>query len=135
MKEDFFVILQRLLTKGCSNEGRETLETTLLKKGINIINFITLNKMHLSTEEKQAIFEKYGQGKNDTGSPESQIALFSIRIKHLTEHLKNNHKDHTTARALKALVGQRRSLLDYLIRKDINRYRAIIAKKELGIRR
>ena len=49
--------------------------------------------MHLSTEEKQAIFEKYGQGKNDTGSPESQIALFSVRIKHLTEHLKDNHKD------------------------------------------
>lgn len=91
--------------------------------------------MHLSTEEKQAIFEKYGQGKNDTGSPESQIALFSVRIKHLTEHLKDNHKDHTTARALKMLVGQRRSLLDYLIRKDINRYRAIIAKKELGIRK
>ena len=91
--------------------------------------------MHLSTEEKQAIFEKYGQGKNDTGSPESQIALFSIRIKHLTEHLKQNHKDYTTARALKSLVGQRRSLLDYLIRKDINRYRAIIAKKELGTRK
>lgn len=91
--------------------------------------------MHLSTEEKQEIFEKYGSGKTDTGSPESQIALFSIRIKHLTEHLKTNRKDHTTARALKALVGQRRKLLDYLIRKDITRYRAIIAKKELGIRK
>ncbi|MDE5662891.1 MAG: 30S ribosomal protein S15 [Muribaculaceae bacterium] len=91
--------------------------------------------MHLSTEEKKEIFAKYGQGANDTGSPESQIALFSIRIKHLTEHLKNNHKDYATARALKALVGQRRSLLDYLIRKDINRYRAIIAQKELGIRK
>ncbi|MBO4965144.1 MAG: 30S ribosomal protein S15 [Muribaculaceae bacterium] len=91
--------------------------------------------MHLTKEQKEEIFEKYGQGKNDTGSPESQIALFSIRIAHLTEHLKKNHKDHTTARALKALVGQRRSLLDYLIRKDINRYRAIIAKKELGIRK
>lgn len=91
--------------------------------------------MHLSTEEKQAIFEKYGKGKTDTGSPEAQIALFSIRISHLTQHLKSNHKDYTTARALKSLVGQRRSLLDYLIRKDINRYRAIIAKKELGIRK
>ena len=91
--------------------------------------------MHLSTEEKKEIFAKYGQGANDTGSPESQIALFSVRIKHLTEHLKANHKDYATARALKALVGQRRSLLDYLIRKDINRYRAIIAKKELGILR
>ena len=58
-----------------------------------------------------------------------------MRIKHLTEHLKQNHKDHATARALKALVGRRRRLLDYLIRKDINRYRAIIAQKELGIRK
>lgn len=91
--------------------------------------------MHLSAEEKKKIFETYGQGPTDTGSPESQIALFSVRIKHLTEHLKSNHKDHTTARALKSLVGQRRSLLNYLIRKDINRYRAIIAKKELGIRK
>ena len=65
--------------------------------------------MHLSAEEKKHIFETYGQGPTDTGSPESQIALFSIRIKHLTEHLKENHKDFTTARALKALVGQRRS--------------------------
>ncbi len=91
--------------------------------------------MHLSSEEKKAIFEKYGEGANDTGSPESQIALFSVRIKHLTEHLKSNHKDYATARALKALVGQRRRLLDYLIRKDINRYRAIFAQKELGIRK
>lgn len=105
----------------------------LLPHMFNIL--ITLNKMHLSSEEKKKIFETYGTGANDTGSPESQIALFSVRIKHLTEHLKNNHKDYTTARALKALVGQRRSLLDYLIRKDINRYRAIIAKKELGIRK
>lgn len=87
--------------------------------------------MHLSSEEKVEIFEKYGQGKTDTGSPEAQIALFSVRIAHLTEHLKSNHKDYTTARALKALVGKRRRLLDYLIRTDINRYRAIIAKKEL----
>ena len=65
----------------------------------------------------------------------SRNALFSVRIKHLTEHLKENHKDFVTARSLKALVGQRRRLLDYLIRKDINRYRAIIAKKELGIRK
>ncbi len=91
--------------------------------------------MHLSTEEKQQIFETEDQGRTDTDSPESQIALFSVRIKHLTEHLKANHKDHATERALKMLVGQRRSLLDYLMRKDINRYRAIIAKKELGIRK
>ncbi len=91
--------------------------------------------MHLSTEEKKQIFAEYGNGEGDTGSPESQIALFSKRIQHLTEHLKKNHKDHATARALKMLVGRRRSLLDYLIRKDINRYRAIIAQKELGIRK
>ena len=91
--------------------------------------------MYPSAEEKAKIFETYGTGKTDTGSPESQIALFSIRIKHLTEHLKSNHKDYATARSLKAMVGQRRRLLDYLIRKDINRYRAIIAKKELGIRK
>ena len=91
--------------------------------------------MHLSTEEKVQIFEKYGKGKTDTGSPEAQIALFSIRIAHLTQHLKSNHKDHTTERALKMLVGKRRRLLDYLMRKDINRYRAIIAQKELGIRK
>ena len=91
--------------------------------------------MHLNSDEKVEIFEKYGKGKTDTGSPEAQIALFSVRIAHLTQHLKSNHKDHTTARALKALVGKRRRLLDYLIRKDINRYRAIIAQKELGIRK
>ncbi|MGM9863683.1 MAG: 30S ribosomal protein S15 [Lepagella sp.] len=91
--------------------------------------------MHLSNEEKADIFEKYGKDRNDTGSPESQIALFSVRIAHLTQHLKENHKDHATQRALKALVGKRRALLDYLIRKDIQRYRDIIAKKELGIRK
>jgi small subunit ribosomal protein S15 len=91
--------------------------------------------MYLSKEKKQEIFEKYGKSNTDTGSPESQIALFSYRISHLTEHLKSNHKDYTTARALKALVGKRRSLLDYLKKKDINRYRAIIAQKELGIRK
>lgn len=92
-------------------------------------------RMHLNSDEKIEIFEKYGKGKTDTGSPEAQIALFSVRIAHLTEHLKSNHKDHTTARALKSLVGKRRRLLDYLIKKDINRYRAIIARKELGIRK
>lgn len=92
-------------------------------------------EMHLNSEEKIKIFEKYGKGATDTGSPEAQIALFSIRIAHLTQHLKANHKDHTTERALKMLVGKRRRLLDYLMRKDINRYRAVIAQKELGIRK
>jgi small subunit ribosomal protein S15 len=94
-----------------------------------------LKEMYLTTEKKQEIFEKYGKSNTDTGSPEAQIALFSYRISHLTEHLKSNHKDYTTQRALKMLVGKRRRLLDYLIRTDINRYRAIIAQKELGIRK
>lgn len=91
--------------------------------------------MALNPAEKAAIFEKYGKNVADTGSPESQIALFSIRIAHLTEHLKSNHKDHATERTLKMLVGKRRRLLDYLIKKDIQRYRNVIAQKELGIRK
>ena len=91
--------------------------------------------MNLDSEKKKEIFETYGKSNTDTGSPEAQIALFSYRIAHLTEHLKSNHKDHSTERALKMLVGKRRRLLDYLIKVDINRYRAIIAQKELGIRK
>lgn len=89
--------------------------------------------MYLTKEEKEKIFEKYGKGKNDTGSAEGQIALFTYRINHLTEHLKKNHKDFNTERSLVRLVGKRRSLLDYLIKKDILRYRAIV--KELGLRK
>ena len=70
---------------------------------------------------------------NDTGSPESQIALFTYRIKHLSEHLKKNRKDFNTERSLVKLVGKRRDFLDYLIKTDIERYREIIAK--LGIRK
>ena len=91
--------------------------------------------MYLDSEKKKEIFGTYGASNTDTGSPEAQIALFSYRISHLTEHLKVNKKDHTTQRALKMLVGKRRKLLDYLMRKDINRYRTLIAKKELGIRK
>ncbi len=91
--------------------------------------------MYLDSEKKKEIFGQYGASNTDTGSPESQIALFSYRIAHLTEHLKVNKKDHTTQRSLKKLVGKRRRLLDYLAARDINRYRALIAKKELGIRR
>jgi small subunit ribosomal protein S15 len=89
--------------------------------------------MYLTAEKKQEIFGKYGKSNTDTGSPEAQIALFSYRINHLTEHLKSNKKDHSTERALVMLVGKRRRLLDYLKAKDIMRYRAII--KELGIRK
>lgn len=89
--------------------------------------------MYLSKEKKEEIFAKHGKGANDTGSAEGQIALFSYRIAHLTEHLKQNRKDYGTQRALQLLVGKRRSLLDYLKAKDIERYRAIV--KELGLRR
>ncbi|MDR1730328.1 MAG: 30S ribosomal protein S15 [Prevotellaceae bacterium] len=89
--------------------------------------------MYLSTDKKQEIFGKYGKSNTDTGSPESQIALFSYRISHLTEHMKSNKKDYNTERSLKMLVGKRRRLLDYLKDIDIERYRSII--KELGIRK
>lgn len=89
--------------------------------------------MYLDKAKKEEIFGQYGKSNSDTGSAESQIALFSYRISHLTEHMKSNKKDHNTSRALKMLVGKRRRLLDYLMEKDIERYRAII--KELGIRR
>lgn len=83
--------------------------------------------------KKQEIFGQYGKSNTDTGSAESQIALFSYRISHLTEHLKKNRKDYTTARSLTQLVGKRRALLNYLYDRDINRYRAII--KALGLRK
>ncbi len=89
--------------------------------------------MYLTSEKKQEIFAQYGKDAKNTGSAESQIALFTFRIQHLTEHLKNNQKDFGTERALTKLVGKRRRLLDYLKEQDIERYRAII--KELGIRK
>lgn len=89
--------------------------------------------MYLDKEKKQELFEKYGKSNTDTGSTESQVALFSYRISHLTEHLKSNQKDYNTERALKMLVGKRRRLLDYLKEKDIEKYRQLI--KDLGIRR
>lgn len=89
--------------------------------------------MYLTTEKKQEIFSKYGKSAQDTGSTEGQIALFTYRINHLTGHLKENRKDFNTERSLVKLVGKRRSLLDYLKRKDIEKYRSLI--KELGIRK
>lgn len=89
--------------------------------------------MYLTTEKKQEIFAQFGETATNTGSSEGQIALFSFRINHLTEHLKRNKKDFGTQRALIALVGKRRALLDYLKRKEIGRYRAII--KELNLRK
>ena len=89
--------------------------------------------MYLDSAKKQQIFEKYGKATTDTCSPEAQIALFSYRISHLTEHLKVNRKDYSTERALTMLVGKRRALLNYLKDRDIERYRAII--KALGLRK
>ena len=96
-------------------------------------NPLKLQIMYLDSEKKKEIFGTYGTSSTDTGSAESQIALFSYRIAHLTEHLKANRKDYSTQRALTTLVGKRRSLLNYLKDRDINRYRAIVAK--LGLRR
>ena len=89
--------------------------------------------MYLTAEKKQEIFGKYGKSNTDTGSAEAQVALFSYRISHLTEHMKLNRKDYSTERALTMLVGKRRRLLDYLKARDIERYRAIV--KELGLRK
>lgn len=89
--------------------------------------------MYLTAEKKTDFFEKYGKSNKDTGSSEGQIALFSYRITHLTEHLKKNRKDFSTQRALIKLVGKRRRLLNYLKDRDIERYRNII--KELNLRK
>ncbi len=89
--------------------------------------------MYINTEIKKEIFAKHGGSETNTGSAEAQIALFTYRISNLTEHLKKNRKDFGTQRSLQLLVGKRRSLLDYLKKKDIERYRAIV--KELGLRR
>ena len=89
--------------------------------------------MQLSAEKKKVYFKKYGKTETNTGNSEAQIAMFSERINSLTEHLKDAKKDFSTQRALIKLVGKRRSLLDYLQKTEIPRYRAIIA--ELGIRK
>jgi small subunit ribosomal protein S15 len=89
--------------------------------------------MYLTTEKKKELFKDYGKSEFDTGSTEGQVALFTYRITHLTGHLKENKKDLATERSLIRLVGKRRKLLDYLKRKDIERYRAVI--KKLGIRK
>jgi small subunit ribosomal protein S15 len=89
--------------------------------------------MYLTPETKKEIFKKFGKSELDTGSIEGQIALFTYRIQHLTEHVKKNHKDLTTERSLVRLVGKRRKLLDYLKRIDIERYRAIL--KQFNLRK
>ncbi len=89
--------------------------------------------MYLTADTKKGFFKKFGKSDKNTGSPEGQVALFTHRISHLTEHLGKNKKDRSTQRALVNLVGKRKSILDYLKKNDIERYRAII--KELDIRK
>ena len=87
--------------------------------------------MQLTTGTKQDIFKEYGKSEFDSGTTESQVALFTFRIKHLTEHLKVNRKDKSTERSLVRMVGRRRKLLSYLKHEDIERYRAIVKKLNL----
>ncbi len=87
----------------------------------------------MTKDEKTAIIQKYARHEGDTGSPEVQIAVLTKRINDLTEHLRENKKDHHSRRGLLKMVGQRRSLLNYLTKIDIERYRAIVS--ELGLRK
>ena len=89
--------------------------------------------MPVSTVRKHETIKKFAQHEGDTGSPEVQVALLSERVSHLTEHLKNNHKDHHSRRGLLKMVGQRRALLDYLKRINLERYKKLI--ETLGLRR
>ena len=89
--------------------------------------------MSLTTEAKQEIVTKFGKSDADTGSTEVQVALLTVRINHLTEHLREHKKDHHSRRGLLMLVGQRRRLLNYLNRRDVDRYRGLV--QELGLRR
>ena len=126
------------------NEEFRRNSTLIIHYQLSIINFLTpahccvgRNKLKkgqkMQREEKQAIIESNRTHETDTGSPEVQIALLTSRINNLTEHLKLNKNDHHSRRGLLKMVGQRRGLLDYLIKKDVERYREIIAK--LGIRK
>ncbi len=87
--------------------------------------------MNVAPEAKKKIFKEFGKSEFDTGSTEAQIALFTKKIQHLTEHLKENKKDLFTERSLVRLVGKRRKLLDYLKDKDVERYRTIIKKLKI----
>jgi small subunit ribosomal protein S15 len=89
--------------------------------------------MTVTAERKKELVARFGKGEGDTGTPEVQIALLTERINDLTEHLREHKKDHHSRRGLLMLVGQRRRLLRYLQRKDVERYRALVA--ELGLRR
>ena len=89
--------------------------------------------MSITAEDKKEVFKKFGGSETNTGSTEGQIAMLTKRINDLTEHLKDNQKDHASRRGLLKMVGKRRRLLNYLMKKDIEKYRELI--KELGIRK
>jgi small subunit ribosomal protein S15 len=90
-------------------------------------------RMMISKEQKELLIQKFQRHENDTGSPEVQIAILSTRISELTEHLRVHKNDHHSRRGLYKMIGQRRGLLNYLMKKDIERYRKLI--EELGLRR
>jgi small subunit ribosomal protein S15 len=98
-----------------------------------MFNKIVEERMSLTTEEKLDIIKKFGKDPKNSGKTEVQVALLTRRIADLTEHLKSNSKDHHSRRGLLKLVGKRRRLLNYLLKKDIERYRNLI--NELGLRR
>ncbi len=89
--------------------------------------------MQITSETKKEIFAKHGGAETNTGSVESQVALMTARINHISAHLKDNHKDKSSLRGLRNMVGRRKKLLNYLSNKDIERYRKLIA--ELGLRK
>lgn len=89
--------------------------------------------MAITKEQKEEVIKEYGGSESNAGSTEAQIALFTKRINHLTEHLKDHKKDHASRRGLLKMVGKRRRLLNYLMKKDIEKYRELIS--DLGIRK
>lgn len=110
--------------------GNKSLVYHSKQQATNIFNFNYFS-MYLTKENKKEIIDIHKKAESDTGSPEIQIALFTYRINHLTEHLKTHKKDFNTQRALTVLVGKRKKLLNYLCKTDIERYRAIISKLKL----
>ena len=103
----------------------------LIEKGNNLIINYKKFSMNIAPEEKKKAFKEFGKSEFDSGSAEAQVALFTKKIQHLTEHLKEFKKDLATERSLVMMVGKRRKLLDYLKAKEIERYRAIIKKLKI----
>lgn len=112
---------------GLSAQGRQMLKENIAKAKESVLD------MYLTTARKKELFKTYGGSESNTGSAEGQIALFTERILHLSEHVRNNRNDRFTQRSLVSLVGKRRRMLDYLKEVDIERYRAIVQK--LGLRK